>query len=56
MSTIGFMLQVGSIFNLHYVPWGNAKIVDGAFDCQHGAMECTINTVEACALYYQPNM
>ena len=49
-------LQIPNIFSLHYAPWGNAKLVDGKFECQHGAMECTMNTVQACALHYYPNM
>ena len=49
-------LQVPSIFMLHYAPWGNAKLVDSKFECQHGPMECTMNTVQACALNYYPNM
>lgn len=50
------IVQVPSIFRLHYAPWGNAKIVDDKFECQHGEMECTMNTVQACALNYYPNM
>jgi hypothetical protein len=50
------ILQVPNIFTLHYAPWGNAKLVDDKFECQHGPMECTMNTVEACALNYYPNM
>ena len=49
-------LQVSTIFTLHYVPLGNAKLVDGKLECQHGPMECTMNTVEGCALTYYPNM
>ena len=49
-------LQIPTIFKLHYVPWGNAKIVDDEFECQHGKMECIMNTVEGCALHYYPNM
>ena len=48
--------QVGDIFALTYVPWGNARLLsDGTFQCQHGQMECLINTVEACVLHYYPN-
>ena len=51
-----YIVQVPDIFTLHYAPLGNAKMVDGKLECQHGPMECTMNTVEACALYYYPNM
>ena len=48
--------QISSIFTLHYVPWGNAEVTkSGKFECQHGKMECTINTVEACVLYFYPS-
>lgn len=48
--------KVGSIFTLRYVPWGNAQIAkNGSFECQHGKMECVVNTIEACAIYYYPN-
>ena len=48
--------QVPDIFTLTYVPWGNAQILpDGKFECQHGEMECIMNTVHACVLYYYPD-
>lgn len=51
------ILQVPDIFTLNFVPWGNAKIdSSGEFQCQHGEMECVMNTVEACALNYYSNM
>ena len=50
-----FVLQIPSIFTLNYVPWGNAVIKGGSFDCQHGTMECTINTIDACVIHYYPN-
>ena len=47
--------EVGKIFDLLYVPWGNARLLsDGTFLCQHGKMECIINTVDACVLHYYP--
>ncbi|CAI8014765.1 Gamma-interferon-responsive lysosomal thiol protein [Geodia barretti] len=47
------MNEIGSIFTLNYVPWGNAILKnDGTIECQHGKLECTLNTVEACTLYY----
>eukprot|EP00731_Ephydatia_muelleri_P010327 Em0005g913a len=47
--------EIPSIFTLNYVPWGNAVIKGGSFDCQHGTMECTINTIDACVIHYYPN-
>ncbi|XP_062510733.1 gamma-interferon-inducible lysosomal thiol reductase-like [Corticium candelabrum] len=48
--------KVGEIFTLHFVPWGNALMnPDGSFDCQHGEMECAMNTVEACVIKYYPS-
>jgi interferon gamma-inducible protein 30 len=47
--------EIGSIFTFKFVPWGNAR--QNAFHefvCQHGPMECTMNTIEACVLYYYP--
>lgn len=50
-----FFPKVGDIFTLNYVPWGNAELKkDGSIECQHGKLECTLNTVEACALHYYP--
>ena len=47
------LAKVGDIFTLHYVPWGNAILKkDGKFECQHGKMECVMNQIEACVLYY----
>ena len=55
IAAVVFFVQIGSIFYLSYVPWGKASITsDGNFECQHGPMECTINTVEACVLHYYP--
>ena len=53
VSTI--FVQIGDIFTLDYVPWGNAKLVDGKFECQHGEMECIVNTIDACLLKYHPD-
>ncbi|XP_064393541.1 uncharacterized protein LOC135341013 [Halichondria panicea] len=48
--------QVPDIFTLYYVPWGNARLMtDGKFECQHGKMECVMNTVMACVLNYYPD-
>ena len=48
LSTTCTRTKVGSIFTLRYVPWGNAQVAkNGSFECQHGAMECVVNTIEA---------
>jgi interferon gamma-inducible protein 30 len=47
--------EIGSIFTFTYSPWGNARMVSqDKFSCQHGRMECTLNTVEACVIHYYP--
>lgn len=49
------VMEIGTIFTLKYVPWGNAKMISKEkFECQHGPMECTMNTVEACVIHYYP--
>ncbi|XP_052179643.1 gamma-interferon-responsive lysosomal thiol protein [Diospyros lotus] len=46
-----------SIVRLHLVPWGNARIRgNDTFVCQHGALECLLNTVEACAIETWPDL
>ncbi|XP_058198794.1 gamma-interferon-responsive lysosomal thiol protein isoform X2 [Rhododendron vialii] len=46
-----------SVVDLHLVPWGNAKIHgNNTFDCQHGPMECLLNTIEACAISVWPDL
>ncbi|XP_023764285.1 gamma-interferon-responsive lysosomal thiol protein [Lactuca sativa] len=44
-----------SIVDLKLSPYGNAKIrSNGTIVCQHGAWECVLNTVEACAIHAWP--
>ncbi|KAI3441413.1 uncharacterized protein J3R85_002319, partial [Psidium guajava] len=40
------------IINLKIVPWGNARMDSrtGAFICQHGEVECYLNTIQACGI------
>ncbi|KAH7838766.1 hypothetical protein Vadar_030883 [Vaccinium darrowii] len=46
-----------SVVDLRLVPWGNAKILaNNTFDCQHGPMECVLNTIEACAISVWPDL
>lgn len=46
-----FAHEYGGIAKLHVVPWGNARAApDGAVACQHGADECLLNTLYACAI------
>lgn len=45
------------IVDLKLSPWGNAKIRgDNSINCQHGPLECLLNTVEACAIDAWPNV
>ncbi|CAH9074047.1 unnamed protein product [Cuscuta epithymum] len=46
------------IVDLTLVPWGNAKLHgnNDTFTCQHGADECLLNTVEACAIDAWPDV
>ncbi|THG01936.1 hypothetical protein TEA_006090 [Camellia sinensis var. sinensis] len=46
-----------SILDLNLVPWGNARILaNNTFNCQHGPLECLLNTVEACAISVWPDL
>ncbi|KAL8094379.1 hypothetical protein AgCh_036055 [Apium graveolens] len=46
-----------SISILKLVPYGNAKIKpNNTIVCQHGAMECVLNTVESCAIHTWPDV
>ncbi|WCJ27998.1 gamma interferon responsive lysosomal thiol (GILT) reductase family protein [Euphorbia peplus] len=49
--------QLLSILNLRFIPWGNAFLQsDRTFLCQHGANECTLNAIEACAITMYPDV
>ncbi|XP_065854045.1 gamma-interferon-responsive lysosomal thiol protein-like isoform X2 [Euphorbia lathyris] len=49
--------QLLSILNFTFIPWGNAFIQsDGTFLCQHGANECILNAIEACAITIYPDV
>ncbi|PNX90600.1 gamma-interferon-inducible lysosomal thiol reductase, partial [Trifolium pratense] len=44
-----------SIVDLKLVPWGNAKLRDNStIVCQHGPVECLLDTVEGCAIDLWP--
>ncbi|KAK8941007.1 hypothetical protein KSP39_PZI010544 [Platanthera zijinensis] len=46
-----------SIVDLRLVPFGNAQIGShSSISCQHGAPECFLNTVEACAINAWPDV
>ncbi|KAK6142020.1 hypothetical protein DH2020_016201 [Rehmannia glutinosa] len=46
-----------NIVDLNLVSWGNAKLYGNqTFKCQHGAYECLLNTVEACAIDVWPDV
>ncbi|RCN28862.1 gamma interferon inducible lysosomal thiol reductase, partial [Ancylostoma caninum] len=36
--------------NIEFVPYGNAKVVNGTIQCQHGPEECSINRFESCLI------
>ncbi|KAJ4895397.1 Thioredoxin superfamily protein [Raphanus sativus] len=51
-----------SIVDLHLSPWGNTKLRSSSDNnnvtavCQHGAFECLLDTVEACAIDAWPKL
>ncbi|CAH8339758.1 unnamed protein product [Eruca vesicaria subsp. sativa] len=47
-----------SIVDLHLSPWGNSKLLPDNVTvvCQHGAFECFLDTVEACAIDVWPEL
>ncbi|KAF8116274.1 hypothetical protein N665_0020s0125 [Sinapis alba] len=47
-----------SIVDLHLSPWGNSKLRsdNATVVCQHGAYECLLDTVEACAIDAWPDL
>ncbi|KAL1825739.1 hypothetical protein ACET3Z_012517 [Daucus carota] len=46
-----------SIADLKLIPYGNAKIgPNNTIVCQHGTMECVLNTVESCAIHTWPDV
>ncbi|CAH8391650.1 unnamed protein product [Eruca vesicaria subsp. sativa] len=47
-----------SIVDLHLSPWGNTKLRSDNVTvvCQHGAFECLLDTVEACAIDAWPKL
>ena len=48
-------MAVKDIIDLTIVPWGNAEVgPDGTWSCQHGPLECTGNTIEACVMHLNP--
>ncbi|XP_020266657.1 GILT-like protein F37H8.5, partial [Asparagus officinalis] len=52
-----FEKGLSSIVDIELVPYGNARVgSNGSIACQHGAYECLLNTVEACAIATWPNV
>lgn len=41
---------IGKLMHVDLVPYGNVYEVRGEWMCQHGPIECQLNTLEACAL------
>lgn len=49
--------ELSSIVDIYIAPWGQTEILkNGTWDCMHGAEECLLNTVEACAINAWPNL
>ncbi|KHJ96853.1 gamma interferon inducible lysosomal thiol reductase [Oesophagostomum dentatum] len=36
--------------SIEFVPYGNARIIDGKIQCQHGEPECRINKYQSCLI------
>ncbi|XP_073289222.1 gamma-interferon-responsive lysosomal thiol protein-like isoform X1 [Primulina huaijiensis] len=52
-----FQTDLISIVNLRLVPWGNTQISpNNSWICQHGADECQLDVVEACAINKWPTV
>lgn len=48
------MASVGSLIDLTIIPWGNARLSGGVWECQHGPGECMGNTIESCVMHLYP--
>lgn len=44
------------VTHLKLFPYGNANVFNGTIYCQHGQLECLLNTVQACAIDVWPNL
>ncbi|XP_059302116.1 gamma-interferon-responsive lysosomal thiol protein [Lycium ferocissimum] len=44
------------IVDLKLFPYGNANVFNGTIYCQHGQLECLLNTVQACAIDAWPDL
>ncbi|KAE9591968.1 hypothetical protein Lal_00038316 [Lupinus albus] len=45
-----FYHEIISIVNLHLVPWANSHVNNNSIICQNGVDECTLNSLESCAI------
>lgn len=44
------------VTHLRLFPYGNAQLFNGTIYCQHGQLECLLNTVQACAIDVWPDL
>ncbi|KAJ8559456.1 hypothetical protein K7X08_003514 [Anisodus acutangulus] len=44
------------VTDLKLFPYGNADVFNGTIYCQHGKLECLLNTVHACAIDVWPDL
>ncbi|XP_060175890.1 gamma-interferon-responsive lysosomal thiol protein [Lycium barbarum] len=44
------------VTHLKLFPYGNADVFNGTIYCQHGQLECLLNTVQACAIDVWPDL
>lgn len=43
-----FLSGLGQLIDFSYIGWGNVAKLGGEYKCQHGPLECTMNTVLNC--------
>eukprot|EP00270_Netrium_digitus_P015537 TRINITY_DN5459_c0_g2_i1.p1 TRINITY_DN5459_c0_g2~~TRINITY_DN5459_c0_g2_i1.p1 ORF type:complete len:270 (+),score=60.35 TRINITY_DN5459_c0_g2_i1:70-879(+) len=49
-----FLTGLIDIVKLRFIPYGNAKKINGTIICQHGPKECLGNKIENCAIHFYP--
>lgn len=58
VETMGPLFDQGltDYFDFTYVPYGNARELEGQVQCQHGPMECKGNIFVNCAIHLHPEL